>query len=81
MRSFHITRHAATAVVAALPLFAALGGCSITPVAATERDHLAQPVMQRDVNAHHLALEGHAYASKENTAGGYGVSGGGCGCN
>ncbi len=60
---------------------AALGGCSIAPVAATDRGRLAKEVMQRDVSAQHLELELHAYSSKEGTAGGYAVAGGGCGCN
>ncbi len=69
------------AVLALLPLSAALTGCAAAKVAPTERGNLAKEVMQRDPNAHHLALEQHQYASKEATAGGYIVGGGGCGCN
>jgi hypothetical protein len=69
------------AALAALPLLAALGGCAIVKVDATERGNLAKDVMQRDNSLHHAALEQHRYASKETTAGGAGVGGGGCGCN
>jgi hypothetical protein len=68
-------------MLATLALLSGLGGCAITPVGPTERGNLAKGVMQRDINAHHLAFEMHAYASKESTAGGYSVGGGGCGCN
>lgn len=63
------------------PLTTTLPGCSITRVEATERGNLAREVMQRDVVADRRAAELHAYTSKENTAGGYAVGGGGCGCN
>lgn len=37
--------------------------------------------MQFDSDALDAKLEQHVYASKEATTGGYGVGGGGCGCN
>ncbi len=58
-----------------------LSGCAITKVDVTQRGNLAKEVMQREVNLHHAALEGHRYASKEAAAGGSTVGGGGCGCN
>ncbi|CAN7376194.1 DUF4266 domain-containing protein [Pseudoduganella sp. LjRoot289] len=69
------------AAVACVPVLAALGGCAITKVDATERGNLAKEVMQRDSGSQHVALEQHMSASKESTAGGYSVGGGGCGCN
>lgn len=67
--------------IAALAAAQLLAGCSITPVDATERGNLAQEVMLRDGGVMHAGLEQHMYASKESTAGGYSVGGGGCGCN
>ena len=85
MKTHSLKRLASSA--AALLLLAQLSACAtpgmlgITKVEATERGNLAKEVMLRDKNAHHLAFEMHHYASKENTAGGYSVGGGGCGCN
>jgi hypothetical protein len=69
------------AALAAVPVLVCVAGCAITKVEATERGNLAKEVMQRDVDLHHRALDTHQYASKENTAGGSSVGGGGCGCN
>lgn len=69
------------AVPAALLVLASLSGCAIVKVEATERGNLAKAVMQRDPGIHQAALEAHTYASKESTAGGHSVGGGGCGCN
>lgn len=60
---------------------ALLGACSVTPVSAWQRGNLAKKQMVRDAAGLHSALEQHTYASKEGTAGGYSVGGGGCGCN
>lgn len=60
---------------------ALLGACSVTEVSAWQRGNLAKKQMVRDSGGLHTALEQHAYASKEGTAGGYSVGGGGCGCN
>lgn len=58
-------------------------GCSnlITKVEPWDRGNLAKDVMVRESMAHQSAIEEHVYASKEGTMGGYGVGGGGCGCN
>ena len=58
-----------------------LAACSITPVSPWQRGNLAKKQMVRDSGGLHNALEQHTYASKEGTAGGYSVGGGGCGCN
>lgn len=65
----------------AVALVMLANGCAMQGVEATNRGTLAKAVMQRDADPHHAALEAHAYSSKENTSGGYGVGGGGCGCN
>jgi hypothetical protein len=60
-------------------LVAALGGCAT--VKPQERAVLADPVMQFDGDAYHTAALHHAIENREGSAGGAGVSGGGCGCN
>ncbi len=68
-----------TAVIGCLML----AGCEnlITRVEPWERGNLAKGVMVREASVHQSSLEDHVYASKEGTMGGYGVGGGGCGCN
>ena len=43
--------------------------------------YLATPVMQFDADKLDARYTQHIYYSKEAAAGGYGVGGGGCGCN
>ncbi|HSV20687.1 MAG TPA: DUF4266 domain-containing protein [Casimicrobiaceae bacterium] len=67
-------------VIVALALLA--GACaSIQPPQPWEKGDLAKPQMQLDPEP--LTAKGtqHIYQSKEGAAGGYGVGGGGCGCN
>jgi Domain of unknown function (DUF4266) len=60
----------------------ALSACSGMPqVQAWEKGTLAKPAMRLDGNALEGRFAEHIYASKENSAGGTGVGGGGCGCN
>ncbi len=57
----------------------ALTGCvNVEPY---ERSYLAKDHMQLEPNPVHATLMEHAYFSREGIAGGYGLSGGGCGCN
>jgi hypothetical protein len=57
-----------------------LAGC--TPhVAPWERGNLAKPQMSLEPVPLNAALMRHTYGSKEAATGGYGVGGGGCGCN
>lgn len=76
-----MSRRALAVLVAVLAGSAMVSGCAWSPVAPAERESLAQPVMQRDAHALGVAFEWHRYASKESTTGGYGLAGGGCGCN
>lgn len=46
-----------------------------------EREHLADPIMQFDYNKEEKAVREHFLGTREGSAGGFGVSGGGCGCN
>lgn len=56
-------------------------GCSFTGVKPWERDLLSQKKMQLDTHPLDSYLDDHIYYSKENSSGGQGVGGGGCGCN
>lgn len=59
------------------PLF--LSGCA--NVEPWERENLAKDHMALDANPLLSAFKEHADFSREGTSGGYGLSGGGCGCN
>jgi hypothetical protein len=59
-----------------------VAGCaSIQPPKPWEKGNLARPQMQFDPDPLSARLEQHIYTSKEAATGGYGVGGGGCGCN
>ncbi|MEO6566179.1 MAG: DUF4266 domain-containing protein [Casimicrobiaceae bacterium] len=66
----------------AIMLALALAGCaSFDPPKAWERGELARPSMQFDYDRLDARTQAHIYTSKEAAFGGYGVGGGGCGCN
>jgi Domain of unknown function (DUF4266) len=59
-----------------------LSGCAgVTKVNAWEKGDLAKPIMAFEADSHDARLIQHVRVSKEAAAGGYGVGGGGCGCN
>lgn len=59
-----------------------LGGCGITAsVNPWEKGILAKPEMTFEGDPLEGRFVQHIYSSKENSSGGYGVGGGGCGCN
>ncbi len=63
---------------------AALGtaGCAtMEPPKPWERGDLAKASMQIDPDKLETKIQQHIYTSKEAATGGYGVGGGGCGCN
>ena len=62
-----------------LTLFCMMSGCQT--VNAWERGNLAKPQMALEVDPLTSALSSHTFSSKEAASGGYGVGGGGCGCN
>lgn len=69
-------------LLAALACVAAVSGCaSLAPPKPWERQYLARPDMQFDSNKLEARTQEHVYTSKEAATGGYGVGGGGCGCN
>ena len=60
----------------------ATAGCAtMEPPKPWERGDLAKASMQIDPDKLELKIQQHIYASKEAATGGYGVGGGGCGCN
>lgn len=62
-------------------LLACSGCASFSPPQPWEKGELAKPSMQFDPNVLETKLREHTYTSKEGASGGYGVGGGGCGCN
>lgn len=59
----------------------ALGGCAMQPPQAWEKGNLARKEMTMENDPLDQAFTQHVYFSKESASGGYGVGGGGCGCN
>jgi hypothetical protein len=64
-----------------LMVVVALAGCAFAPPKPWEKGELARPDMQFDADPLEAKGNQHIYTSKEGAAGGYGVGGGGCGCN
>ena len=64
-----------------LAALAASGCATVQPPQPWERGDLAKTSMQIDPDQLELKIQQHIYASKEAATGGYGVGGGGCGCN
>lgn len=62
-----------------IALTTALAGCA--NVKPWERGYLAKPEMGFNSDAAEARNLQHIYSSKEAAHGGYGVGGGGCGCN
>ena len=63
-------------------LFAVMsGGCAMQPPQAWEKGNLARKEMTMENDPLDQAFTQHVYFSKESASGGYGVGGGGCGCN
>lgn len=63
-----------------LLLVAAIFCCACSTVKTYERELLAQPGMSFAPDAQSESMQ-HALESREASFGGYGASGGGCGCN
>jgi len=75
------TRARPTRAVCALIAATALGGCAFAPPQPWEKGNLAKPEMSMGVDPLDQRFTQHIYGSKEAASGGYGVGGGGCGCN
>ncbi len=68
--------------VASAVALALLGGCSLfKPPQPWEKGQLARPEMTMSADPLDERFVQHIYSSKESASGGYGVGGGGCGCN
>lgn len=67
----------------ALLLTIALGlsACGKHAVRASEKEFLADRVMQFDSDGQETAADEHVMSNREGAAGGRGTGGGGCGCN
>jgi hypothetical protein len=68
-------------MIALITNAALLGGCAFAPPQPWERGNLAKPAMTMGTDPLDQRFVQHIYGSKENASGGYGVGGGGCGCN
>jgi hypothetical protein len=69
-------------LVLLLSALGGLAGCgSFQPPQPWEKGTLARPDMTMESDALDQRFVQHIYSSKENASGGYGVGGGGCGCN
>ena len=69
------------ASLALLLAVATLASCAWAPPRPWEKGELAKPAMQFDADRLQSRYQEHVYQSKEAATGGYGVGGGGCGCN
>ena len=65
----------------AIASLAVLSGCAMQPPQPWEKANLARREMTMDSDPLDQAFTQHVYFSKESASGGYGVGGGGCGCN
>lgn len=69
-------------IVLTAVVISGLTGCaSFQPPKPWEKGELARPGMQFDYDRLDVRAQTHIYTSKEAATGGYGVGGGGCGCN
>ena len=72
----------AVRLLAVLLVAASVATCgTMQPPQPWERGDLAKPSMQIDPDKLQTKIDQHIYTSKEAATGGYGVGGGGCGCN
>ena len=78
-----MTNRKALLRVCVLAFALALAGCGlgIQKVAPWQKEKLALSHMAFEPDPLEAKFRNHTYASKEGSSGGYGVGGGGCGCN
>ncbi len=60
-------------------VFGVAAGCA--NVKPWDREYLADPIMRLDYEREEQTVRDHFLSTREGAAGGFGVSGGGCGCN
>ena len=68
-------------IIAACAGLLSAGCAHIQPPQPWEKAELARPVMRMDTDPLEAEFFSHVYFSKEDSKGGDGVGGGGCGCN
>ncbi len=68
-------------IYAVLFTIALVCGCGCAKVEPWQKGTLAKQHMAFDPDPLEAKFRQHVYQSKEGSSGGYGVSGGGCGCN
>lgn len=74
--------HSGSRLALVIAIASGAAGCaSFDPPSAWEKQYLARPDMQFDADKLDVKNIQHIYFSREGSAGGYGVGGGGCGCN
>ncbi len=57
------------------------GACGKQAVRASEKEFLADRIMQFDADGQETSADEHILSNREGSAGGRGTGGGGCGCN
>ena len=75
-----LRRRAGVLVAGAVLIATALTTTGCATVQPWQRGRLADPCMTFDANAAQTSYEAHWQESREGSAGGTGVQGGGCGC-
>lgn len=55
--------------------------CGMQAVRASEKEFLADRIMQFDADGQETAADEHILSNREGSSGGRGTGGGGCGCN
>lgn len=68
-------------LIGALLALTLLQACSLQPPKPWQKGMLARPEMTMGGDALEQRFDEHISASKQAASGGYGVGGGGCGCN
>jgi Domain of unknown function (DUF4266) len=76
-----IEMHTLIRLLTLLAALATAGCATMEPPKPWEKGDLVRPAMQIDPDKLETKIQQHIYASKEAATGGYGVGGGGCGCN
>lgn len=68
-------------VAVSVPLLVATTSCGKQAVRASEKEFLADRIMQFDKDGQEAAADEHIHSNREGSTGGRGTGGGGCGCN
>lgn len=72
---------AIAALVVSASMLLAISACGKQAVRASEKEFLADRIMQFDADSQEAAADEHIHSNREGSAGGRGTGGGGCGCN